>query len=202
MRKERLEAYNDAIVAIIITLMVLEIKPPAAFTFEALIPSLKSFFIYIVSFLVLTIYWINHYHLLHDVKTVKSRVLWFNNMNLFIITLFPFATIWLGQSLETKVNHSAPAILYAIILFLSNVTYYLLANALDSDFSHQIAEFQQQKKACLYSLPFLLVAIGVGLVNPLFSVIIELLSVAGFWGVQVFSARKKRKECCELNRKS
>lgn len=122
MGKGRLEAFSDGVIAIIITIMVLEMKVPHGVTIADLAPVLPVFLSYILSFIYVGIYWNNHHHMLHTVKTVTGGVLWANLHLLFWLSLFPFTTEWVGE------NHFAtlPAMLYGIVLFMAGVAYYLL----------------------------------------------------------------------------
>lgn len=109
MQKGRLEAFSDAVIAIIMTIMVLELHPPHGIMLQDLAPVLPSFSSYVLSFVFLAIYWNNHHHLLHASKHVGGWVLWANIHLLLWLSLVPFATAWLGQSrLE-----GAPTALYA-----------------------------------------------------------------------------------------
>src|SRR6476660_2466304 len=99
MTKTRLEAFSDGVIAIIITIMVLELKRPHGTSWEAIREVLPSFFAYVLSFTLVAIYWGNHHHLLHTVSHVNSRIIWANNHLLFWLSLIPFATSW------AEVNH-------------------------------------------------------------------------------------------------
>ena len=126
MPKTRLEAFSDGVVAIIITIMVLELKVPHGEDIAALRPLLPVFLSYVLSFIYIGIYWSNHHHMLHTVKHVSGGVLWANLHLLFWLSLFPFVTGWLGE------NHfaAAPMALYGVVLFMAAVAYYLLAHCL------------------------------------------------------------------------
>ena len=122
MGKGRLEAFSDGVIAIIITIMVLEMKVPHGGTLKDLSPLLPVFLSYVLSFLYVGIYWNNHHHMLHTLKTVTGSVLWANLFLLFWLSLFPFTTGWVGE------NHLAtlPTMLYGIVLFMAGIAYYLL----------------------------------------------------------------------------
>ena len=126
MGKNRLEAFSDGVLAIIITIMVLELKAPHGVTLEALRPLLPAFSSYVLSFIYLAIYWNNHHHLLHTVKEVSAGILWANMHLLFWLSLFPFATAWIGE------NHVAPipTACYGVVLLLAAVAYYILQRAI------------------------------------------------------------------------
>jgi TMEM175 potassium channel family protein len=122
MNKGRLEAFSDGVIAIIITIMVLEMKVPPSGNPQALIPLVPVFLSYVLSFVYVGIYWNNHHHMLHTTTRVTGAILWANLHLLFWLSLFPFATGWMGQ------NHFAtvPTALYGVILFMAAAAYYLL----------------------------------------------------------------------------
>ena len=126
MGKNRLEAFSDGVLAIIITIMVLELTAPHGVTLEALRPLLPAFSSYVLSFIYLAIYWNNHHHLLHTVKEVSAGILWANMHLLFWLSLFPFATAWIGE------NHVAPipTACYGVVLLLAALAYYILQRAI------------------------------------------------------------------------
>lgn len=128
MGKNRLEAFSDGVIAIIITIMVLELKVPHGDTVDALLPLFPVFLSYILSFVYVGIYWNNHHHMLHTVKRVSGSVLWANLHLLFWLSLFPFATGWLGE------NHFAalPSALYGIVLLMAAFAYFILQYAIIS----------------------------------------------------------------------
>lgn len=122
MEKNRLEAFSDGVIAIIITIMVLEIKVPHGEGLAALLPLWPVFFSYVLSFLYIAIYWNNHHHMLHTVRRVTGRILWANLHLLFWLSLVPFATGWMGE------NHfgALPAMVYGVVLFMASLAYWLL----------------------------------------------------------------------------
>src|SRR5262249_44693599 len=121
-----LEAFSDGVIAIIITIMVLELKPPIGDSLSALNPLWPIFLSYVLSFLYVGIYWNNHHHMLHVVQCVNGPILWANLHLLFWLSLFPFVTAWSGQ------NHfsSVPVALYGVVLFMAGIAYYILSHAL------------------------------------------------------------------------
>jgi uncharacterized membrane protein len=126
MSKGRLEAFSDGVLAIIITIMVLELGAPHEPTWEALLPLAPIFSSYVLSFIFLGIYWNNHHHLLQAAKTVSGRVLWANLHLLFWLSLVPFVTAWIGET-----GFAAwPMALYGVVLLFSAVAYTLLVLAL------------------------------------------------------------------------
>jgi uncharacterized membrane protein len=122
MGKNRLEAFSDGVLAIIITIMVLELKVPHGTNFAVLKPLLPIFLSYILSFIYLAIYWNNHHHMLHTVGRVSGGILWSNLSLLFALSLIPFATGWMGE------NHFAaePSALYGMVLLMAAVAYFVL----------------------------------------------------------------------------
>ena len=122
MGKSRLEAFSDAVIAIIITIMVLELKVPHGDSLETLVPLVPVFLSYVLSFVYVGIYWNNHHHMLHASRKVSGSVLWANLHLLFWLSLFPFATGWMGE------NHFAamPSALYGGVLLMAAVAYLVL----------------------------------------------------------------------------
>ncbi len=128
MGKNRLEAFSDGVLAIIITIMVLELKVPHGESLSALEPLLPAFLSYVLSFLYIGIYWNNHHHLLHTVHRISGAVLWANLFLLFCLSLLPFVTGWMGE------NHFAgiPTALYGVVLILAAIAYWILVRAIIS----------------------------------------------------------------------
>jgi uncharacterized membrane protein len=128
MSKGRMEAFSDGVIAIIITIMVLELAAPHAADKAALHPLIPTFLSYMLSFVLLGIYWNNHHHLLQAIKHVDGRVLWANLHLLFWLSLIPFVTGWIGET------HFAPlpVALYGTVLLLAAVAYYVLVRVLIS----------------------------------------------------------------------
>ena len=126
MEKNRLEAFSDGVLAIIITIMVLDLKVPQDVHFAALIPIAPVFLSYVLSFVYVGIYWNNHHHLFHTTRHVSAKILWSNLNLLFCLSLFPFATAWMGE------NHLAPAptAVYGVILLSAAIAYYILQHAI------------------------------------------------------------------------
>jgi uncharacterized membrane protein len=122
----RLEAFSDGVIAIIITIMVLEFRVPHGDDLETLKPLIPKFLSYILSFIYLGIYWNNHHHMLHAVKEVNGTSLWTNLHLLFWLSLIPFATAWMGENHFTK----WPVVLYGVILLMNAIAYTLLSKTL------------------------------------------------------------------------
>ena len=181
MGKGRLEAFSDGVLAIIITIMELEIKVPhveGVPTLENLKPLLPVFFSYILSFVYIGIYWNNHHHMLHAVKQVNGAVLWTNIHLLFWLSLVPFVTAWMGE------NHFAkwPVILYGFVLAMAGVAYYFLAHCLAAlhgkDSAIAIALGKDWKG--IASVIIYLVGIALCFVNPMIGFFLYVV-VAGIW---------------------
>jgi uncharacterized membrane protein len=128
MGKGRLEAFSDGVIAIIITIMVLEMKVPHGENFQALKPLLPTFLSYLLSFVYVGIYWNNHHHMLHATGKVTGPVLWANLHFLFWLSLFPFVTGWMGE------NHFAPvpSALYGFVLLMAAIGYWILQQTIIS----------------------------------------------------------------------
>ena len=126
MNKGRLEAFSDGVIAILITIMVLELKIPKGSDLPALRPMLPVFLAYVLSFVILGIYWNNHHHMLHATDRINGRILWANLHLLFWLSLIPFATGWMGA------HHAAPlpTALYGVDLLMAAVAYTILQNAI------------------------------------------------------------------------
>ena len=129
MNKGRLEAFSDGVIAILITIMVLELKVPRGADLEALRPLLPVFLTYGLSFVFLGIYWNNHHHMLHATSRINGKILWANLHLLFWLSLVPFVTGWMGE------NHFAPlpTAVYGVVLLLSGLAYLILQAAIIAD---------------------------------------------------------------------
>ena len=122
MTKSRLEAFSDGVIAILITIMILELKIPHGATWDVLVPVLPSFLTYVLSYVFLGIYWTNHHHMLHATERISGAVLWANLHLLFWLSLVPFATGWMGE------NHNAPlpTAMYGVVLVFAAISYTIL----------------------------------------------------------------------------
>lgn len=178
MGKQRLEAFSDGVIAIIITVMVLEMKVPQGTDWVALRPLIPVFLSYALSFVFLGIYWSNHHHLLQAIRHVNGQTLWANLHLLFWLSLIPFVTSWMGE------NHFAagPVALYGVVLLLAAIAYYILARVLVSlhgkDSAIAIALGRDFKGKV--SVVFYAVAILLSLVSPMLACAIYVL-VAIMW---------------------
>lgn len=124
MKTGRLEAFSDGVLAIIITIMVLGMSAPEGYTFEALLPTLPVFLTYVLSFIYVGIYWNNHHHLLQAVGKVNGKILWANLNLLFWLSLFPFATDWMGKN-QFEEN---PTAIYGAVLFMAAIAFKILVS--------------------------------------------------------------------------
>jgi uncharacterized membrane protein len=162
MGRNRLEAFSDAVIAIIITIMVLELKVPHGENFQALAPLIPVFFSYVLSFVYLGIYWNNHHHMLHASDKVTGPILWANLHLLFWLSLIPFTTGWMGE------NHfaAAPSALYGVVLLMAAIAYFIL---------QQVIIASQGRESLLKT------AIGGDWKGKLSPVLYVIAIVAAFW---------------------
>jgi uncharacterized membrane protein len=165
MNKTRLEAFSDGVMAIIITIMVLELKVPHGDDLEALKPILPVFLSYILSFIYIGIYWNNHHHMLQATRKVNGKVLLANLNFLFWLSLFPFATAWMGE------NHiaSTPTAVYGVVLLLAAIAYTILQFNIvrhDSDENALLAAAVGSDLKGKISLVFYALAIPLAFVSP------------------------------------
>ncbi len=180
MGKGRLEAFSDAVIAIIITIMVLELKPPHAADPAALVPVLPAFFSYLLSFIYIGIYWNNHHHFFHAVQHVKGMALWANLHLLFWLSLIPFVTRWMGESHFTTWSVAA----YGFVLLMSAIAWTLLSGVLirhhgkDSVLSRAVGRGAKE----WLSLAVYAAAIGLAFVNAWVSCVLYGF-VAAIWFV-------------------
>jgi len=168
MTKNRLEAFSDGVLAIIITIMVLELHIPDKASFLALLKLYPIFLSYILSFVFIAIYWVNHHHLLHTVHHVNSKIMWANMALLFSLSLIPFTTGWMGHNHFDKV----PVALYAINLLLCAIAFYILQKTIMSHYTHStklIEALKRQDKKGIISLIVYFISIPCALLYPLIS---------------------------------
>lgn len=181
MNKTRLEAFSDAVIAIIMTIMVLELKIPHSADLDALKPLLPVFLAYILSFVYLGIYWNNHHHMLQAARAVSGKVLWANMLLLFWLSLVPFATGWMGE------NHFAPlpTAVYGVVMLMCAVSYTLLQTKLTKHSKGEnamLAEAVGSNIKGKVSLALYVAAIGLAFVQQNISHFIYVL-VALMWFV-------------------
>src|SRR4051812_37201747 len=166
MNKTRLEAFSDGVLAIIITIMVLELRTPHGTSLAAVRPLLPVFLSYVLSFILIGIYWGNHHHLLHTVSQVSSRMIWANLHLLFWLSIVPFGTAWMGEN-----NFSSTTVaVYAAILCCCGIAYYILLLVIaHSHPNHQdlLLPLEKQRRKGFVSFVAYLVAIPLAFVHPL-----------------------------------
>lgn len=189
MGKERLAAFSDGVLAIIITIMVLEMKVPHGDKLSDLQPLLPVFVSYLLSFIYIGIYWNNHHHMLHASQKVNGHVLWANLNLLFWLSLVPFVTGWMGENSFTK----APVALYGAVMFMAGVAYYILAHSFtqlhgkNSDFARALGNDRKGK------LSVIIYGIGIGIcfLHPLIGFALYVL-VAVIWFIPDKRFEKKQ----------
>lgn len=179
MNKNRLEAFSDGVLAMIITIMVLEIKVPHGREWADIKPLLPVFVSYLLSFIYVGIYWGNHHHLLHSVKKISSGIIWANFNQLFWLSLIPFSTGWVVES-----DFASSAVsLYGIVFVLSGISYTILQKAVEKH-AHDLDElkkaFRNLKKKGIASTVLYLSAIPLAYVSPIISVVLYFV-VAAIW---------------------
>jgi uncharacterized membrane protein len=178
MTKGRLEAFSDGVIAIIITIMVLELKVPHGETLQDLLPLWPVFLAYVLSFVHVGIYWSNHHHMIHAVKHVTGGALWANLHLLFWLSLVPVTTEWMGET------HFAtmPVAVYGVVMLMAAVAYYILAHCLisihgrDSEFAKALGGDAKG----IFSAVAYVVAVPAAFVTPLISVGIY-MTIAAVW---------------------
>ena len=163
MKRNRLEAFSDGVIAILITIMVLEFKVPNGTDLFDILPLLPIFLSYILSFIYIGIYWNNHHHLIHTVQKVSGSILWANMHLLFWLSLLPFATAFLGQNYLAKI----PIIIYDFVLLMAGLAYFILTKAIlktsgkDSLLSKEIGKDYKGKLSviiCFSAIPLAFVS--------------------------------------------
>ncbi|HEY6089169.1 MAG TPA: TMEM175 family protein [Gemmatimonadaceae bacterium] len=178
MTTERINAFSDGVIAILVTIMVLELKVPHGTDFTALSPLLPVFLTYVLSFIVISIYWNNHHHMLYLTDRITGAILWANLHLLFWLSLMPFVTGWMGE------NHFAPlpTALYGVVLTMAGVAYYILSQTIirsQGEHSKLKAAVGADKKGVI-SVILYLIAVPLAFVNQLLSDAIYVL-VALMW---------------------
>ena len=171
MNKNRLEAFSDGVIAIIITIMVLEIKTPHDTSWMALKEQLPVFFSYLLSFIYIGIYWGNHHHLIGVLSHVNAAIIWSNMNLLFWLSLIPFATGWMGE------NHFAQntVVLYAILLLVCGFSFTILQICVERVMKNDpklVAAFSRVMQKGIFSLVFYIMSIILAYYNTIFSAII------------------------------
>lgn len=192
MKKGRLEAFSDGVIAIVITIMVLELKVPhGGGSIESLIPLFPVFISYVLSFIYIAIYWNNHHHMLQAAHTITGRILWANMHLLFWLSLIPFVTSWMGEN-----NFSRwPAFLYGFVLFMNAIAYTILAKLLISHegTSSTLSKAVGKDNKGKISLLIYLIAMSTALINSWISFALY-VTVAIIWIIPDSRIEKRFKE--------
>ncbi len=177
MHKGRIEAFSDGVIAIIITIMVLELKVPHATALVDLLEEWPVFLSYAISFVYVGIYWSNHHHLFQAVSHINGKVLWANLFLLFWLSLFPFTTAWVGENSFAR----DPVVVYGFVFLMAAIAYYILVRTLiaaDGDNSRLAAaiasDFKGKASAVIYPI-----GIALSFLNPWFGVIVY--AIVGAW---------------------
>ena len=168
MKKNRLEAFSDGVIAIIITIMVLELKVPEGAGWHDLEPVLPVFLTYMLSFIYIGIYWNNHHHLMHMVRHISAGIMWSNLNLLFWLSLIPFATGWMGE------NHfeSVPVAVYAVLMILCGVSYTILQVVIENCHKEEkrlAAIMHRQRGKGMASVFLYAAAVPLAFINPIIS---------------------------------
>jgi TMEM175 potassium channel family protein len=175
----RLEAFSDGVIAIIITIMVLELKAPHGSGFDALLPTIPVFLSYVLSFVYVGIYWNNHHHMLHAAEHVSGAGLWANLHLLFWLSLIPFVTAWMDDE-----NHlvAAPVALYGVVLLMAAIAYFIFARILirDNGPESELAKAFGEDIKGRSSIAFYAVGIALSLWHAWLAVVVYVL-VAIMW---------------------
>lgn len=191
MKTGRLEAFSDGVLAIIITIMVFEIKGPDGASLEALKPVLPVFLTYVLSFIYLGIYWNNHHHLFQAVNQVTGGILWSNLNLLFWLSLFPFVTSWMGA------NHfeANPTALYGIVLLMAALAFKILVVFVikNEGKASNVGKVYSKDKRLNISLLLYVTGIGLSFIQPIASLVVYLI-VALIWIIPDSRIEKTLKE--------
>jgi uncharacterized membrane protein len=178
MGKGRFEAFSDGVIAVIITIMVLELKAPHGTDVAALLPLVPVFLSYVLSFIYVGIYWNNHHHMLHAVQRINGRAMWANLHLLFWLSLIPFVTAWVNE------NHfaSLPVALYGAVLLMSGTAYYILERALIAHHGADsaLAQAMGNDYKGIASVVIYAAAIALAFLNPWIACALYVL-VAALW---------------------
>lgn len=192
MTKTRLEAFSDGVLAIIITIMVLELKTPHGTGWHAIKPLFPVLLSYVLSFIIIGIYWGNHHHLLHTVGHINSKIIWANLHLLFWLSLVPFATGWMGENQFDAISVAV----YAGLQALCGVAYYILLRVIVSSHPHNthlLVPLQQQSKKGVASLVIYSLAIPAAFIHTAISAGLFFL-VSAIWLIPDRNIEKALKE--------
>jgi uncharacterized membrane protein len=187
MEKGRLEAFTDGVIAVVITIMVLELKPPHEATLPALLDDWPVFVSYVLSFVYVGIYWNNHHHLMHFVERINGKVMWANLHMLFWVSLFPFTTAWLNEShgVHGEFPATLPTLVYGVVLLMTALAWIPLVRSLiacnggtEGDLACALSNTWKEK----ISPAIYLVAIAFALFEPIVSCVLY-VAVSIIWVV-------------------
>ncbi|WP_130736062.1 TMEM175 family protein [Flavobacterium sp. J27] len=188
MKTNRLEAFSDGVLAIIITIMVLELKIPEGNNIESLKPLLPTFTTYVLSYVYIGIYWSNHHHLMQASNAVNGKILWCNLHLLFWISFLPFSTGYMGE------NHfkEIPTALYGFVLLMSSIAWELLVYSLRKNHSSEalIHKGYATKSKIYFTIIFFILGISMSFISPIIAVCIYVL-VSLFWIIPDRTLEKK-----------
>lgn len=200
MTKTRLEAFSDGVIAIIITIMVLELRVPHGTNWRDLVQLWPVFLSYLLSFIMMGIYWVNHHHLLHTVREVRGGILWANMNLLFWLSLMPFATAWMG---ENNFN-SNTVMLYSVLANCCGIAYYILLTIIKNcnpGNNELLVVLQKQKKKGFISVLLYCAAIGSAFFSTLVAgAFIVMVAVMWFIPDRNIEKIKERSEKIKVNR--
>lgn len=178
MNAKRLEAFSDGVMAIIITIMILEIKAPEGDALVSLKPLIHKFVAYVLSFVYVGIYWNNHHHLWQAVERVNGKILWANLHLLFWLSLMPFSTAWMGEHYSAAI----PVAIYGFILFMASVAWYILALLViqEEGEKSRVAQAFQRDTKTRWSMLVYAAATLIALYLPIVSIVIYAV-IAAVW---------------------
>jgi uncharacterized membrane protein len=191
MTTSRLEAFSDGVLAIILTIMVLDLKIPIGDNINDLIPLIPKLFNYLLSFIFIGVYWNNHHHLFHAIKKINGNILWANLLLLFWLSLLPISTAWLGEHLHSK----WPATIYGVILLMSSLSFRLiesLALKIEGQSQVIIKAIEDQKKEKITFILYL-IGIGISFISPEISIGMYILVIL-MWIIPDKRIEKKMEE--------
>jgi uncharacterized membrane protein len=195
MNKSRLEAFSDGVIAIIITIMVLELKVPHGESLSDLILLFNTFLSYIFSFVFIGIYWANHHHLLHTVHHVNSKIIWSNMHLLFWLSLIPFTTGWMGETHFSKI----PVAVYSVNLLACGIAFYVLQQVIMSHYTHStrlIEALKKQNEKGIASLIIYFISLSCAFFYPVISAIL-IVTVSVMWVIPDKNIEKALNESSE-----
>ncbi len=192
MNKTRFDALSDGIIAIIITIMVLEMKTPHEASWGAVLELYPVFISYLISYIFIGIYWANHHHLAHTLPKINTPVIWSNFLLLFFLSIIPFTTGWMGETHFEKI----PVFIYALNLVLAAISYFTLQQVIMRSWDHStkmISALKHQEKKGVLSLIIYLIALASALYIPAISLVCFLV-VSLLWIVPDQNIEKALKE--------